>query len=139
MDESTIQRLKEKGIVATAQRLAVIALINNAKQHMTAEDIYQKVRLEFPTITLATVYNILEKFVEVGEIQQLSIMRDRACFDWRVTSHHHFYCNFCNRVFDINIMCNVARAGFVDGNKVDSMQAYFYGMCQECLKKTEES
>ncbi|OHB75899.1 MAG: hypothetical protein A2Z34_09175 [Planctomycetes bacterium RBG_16_59_8] len=135
MTQESIQRLKEMGIVTTSQRIEILDLIKNTDTHPTAEEVYHLVKERFPTISLATVYNILEKFVEVGEVRQLSIRREKACFDGQTHTHHHFYCNKCKKISNVEIACPVAKSEHVCGHNVEELQAYFYGVCQGCLKK----
>ena len=134
----TIKKLKEKGIVSTSQRVAILELIKKKKIHLTAEEIYKIIKKKYPTISFATVYNILQKFVELDEIQQLSIKRDRACYDWEPFPHHHFFCNSCEKIYDIEIKCPIAQKGELDGHKVKEVQAYFYGICKYCQTKDKE-
>lgn len=133
MQEEVIKRLKDKGVVTTSQRIEVLDLIKGSREHPTAEDIYNAVRERFPTISLATIYNILDKLVEVGEVRQLSIRRDKACYDGETHTHHHFYCKRCHAIANIEIHCPTANAHEVNGHKIDELQAYFYGTCKNCL------
>jgi Fur family peroxide stress response transcriptional regulator len=138
MEKDLINRLKKKGIVLTPQRIAVMEILKNYG-HLTPEETYKIMKEKFPTISFATVYNILEKFVELGEIQKLNIKKDRACFDKNPSFHHHFYCQICEKIIDIdNIECPVFKKREIKGNKVKEVQAYFYGICKECLGKEKK-
>ncbi|MGQ9632296.1 MAG: Fur family transcriptional regulator [bacterium] len=130
-----INRLKKKGLVLTSQRIAILELMEGRGRHLTAKDIYKMVKKRFPTISFATVYNTLEKLVDVGEIKQLSIKRDVAYYDGNVSPHHHFHCRICGRIYDVEVECSVAKKGEVEGHKIEEMQAYFYGVCKECREK----
>lgn len=135
--ENIIKRLKKKGVVLTPQRLAVANFLDGNFTYPSVEEIYTKLKKIYPTISLATIYNSLEALKTAGEIQELTIRRDKVCFDPDPSPHHHFYCNKCKKVLDIKISCNTAANGYVFGNKIDEVQAYFYGTCKDCLEKAE--
>jgi Fur family peroxide stress response transcriptional regulator len=128
-----VERLKKKGIVLTIQRLAILEFLENTYTHPTVEEIYKALKEKYPTISQATVYSTLELLKGAGEIQELSIYRDKACFDPNPRMHHHFFCQQCERIFDIAIECPVAKQGCVDGHRVDEVQAYLYGICRNCV------
>lgn len=135
--ENIIKRLKKKGVVLTPQRLAVAKFLDGNYTYPTVDEIYTKLKKIYPTISLATIYNSLEALKAAGEIQELMIRRDKICFDPDPAPHHHFYCNHCKKVLDINISCSTAAQGHIFGNKIEEVQAYFYGTCKNCLEKIE--
>ena len=130
-----IDRLKKKGVVLTPQRLAVVDFLRGSTTHPTVDDVYHKLKIRYPTISQATVYSSLEVLRQIGEIQELTIRKEKVCFDPNPKPHHHFFCRECKKVFDIEISCPVAQRGRIDGHKVEEVQAYFYGICSNCLKK----
>ena len=135
--DNIIDRLKKKGVVLTPQRLAVAKFLDGNFTYPSVDEIYTKLKKIYPTISLATIYNSLEALKAAGEIQELTIRRDKVCFDPDPRPHHHFYCNNCERVLDINICCSTLEKGYVFGNKIEEVQAYFYGTCKDCLEKAE--
>ena len=133
--QNTVERLKEKGIVPTPQRLAVAEFLEDNTAHPTADEIYRKLRKKYPTISQATVYTSLEVLKQAGEIIELTIRREKVCFDPNTQPHHHFFCRKCNRVLDIEISCPTAEKEQVDGHRIEEVQGYFYGVCSYCIKK----
>jgi len=133
-----IERLKRKGVVVTLQRLAVLEFLKGNNNHPTVEEIYRNLKKKYPTLSQATVYTSLQVLRKAGEIQELSILKEKTCFDSNPKPHHHFYCQECKRVLDIEISCPVAEKGWIDGHKVKEVQGYFYGICSRCLKKTKD-
>lgn len=132
--KESISILKEKGIVVTPQRLAVWQLIRDKKCHPCVETIYKEIKEQFPAVSLATVYTILETFKNSELLQELSIRKGKACFDPYVESHHHLLCRICDKIYDIDIDCKVAQKKMVAGHRVEDVQAYFYGVCKNCQK-----
>jgi Fur family peroxide stress response transcriptional regulator len=130
---NTVEQLRKAKIRATPQRIAILEFLNrDVNLHPTAEGICKALRKEFPSLSQATVYSSLQALKEAGLIQELSIRRDRVSYDPIPEAHHHFYCEQCGRVFNVDISCPVARRRNFNGNKVNEVQAYFYGICSEC-------
>ncbi len=132
--QEKIERLKKNGVVLTIQRLAILELLENTSAHPTVDEIYKALQKKYPAISQATVYSTLELLRNAGEIQQLCIHRDKACFDPNPRMHHHFYCRRCEKIFDINVECPVSKQGAFNGNRIEEVQAYLYGVCVDCLK-----
>ncbi len=132
--DAIIEKLKQKGIVLTIQRLAVLEFLHNSSSHPTAEAIHTKLKKKYPMMSLATVYNTLDMLKQAGEIQELTIGNAKH-FDPIPQSHHHLYCRVCKRIIDVEISCPVCKSGRVQGHKVEEVQAVFYGICSDCLQR----
>ena len=65
----------------TPQRLAILRFLEKNREHPSAADIYKAVSREFPTMSLATVYNTLKVLKRTGNISELSIDSDKKRFD----------------------------------------------------------
>lgn len=132
--EQKIERLKKRGVVLTLQRLVVLETLGK-NVHATAEEIYEKLVKKYPTISRATIYSCLDALKHAGEIQELTIRKEMSYFDFVPHPHHHFLCRKCGKIFDVEISCPIARKGKIGGHRIDDVQAYFYGMCRECIKR----
>ena len=135
-----IERLRNRGLKPTSQRIAVLKNLTERRDHPTASDVYNDVVKKYPTISKATVYSTLKLLSEKGEIQELSIRKmGEACFDSILELHHHFLCRECGKIIDIYTNCRnncvIIKAGEIDGNIVEEIQAYMYGLCSDCAKK----
>ncbi len=132
-----LEILNREGIRITPQRLAVYRVLNE-KRHASAEEIYEEIRKEFPTMSFATVYSILELFKEKGLANELKIDFEKSTFDIRTDGHHHFMCKKCGRIYDVDISpCETLRKGKVNGHRIESFQGYFYGVCKDCRGKED--
>lgn len=125
-------------IKRSRQREAIKEFLKTRKDHPTADTIYQNIRKEYPNISLGTVYRNLSLLTELGEIQKLSCGTDSEHYDGETTPHHHFICNKCHAVIDlemesINHICLIAGQNF-DG-EIESYVTYFYGTCNKCLNE----
>jgi Fur family peroxide stress response transcriptional regulator len=133
MQENT-RKLKQLGIRITPQRLAVYKVLA-AGGHLSVETIYKKIRKDFPAVSLATVYTILEAFRNKRIISEIRIKFNKSHFELRSDRHHHFFCNQCGRIFDIDIPeCSSLQKGQVQGHLIQQVQGYFYGVCSNCRK-----
>ena len=138
MNKGAVDRLRDRELTPTPQRIAILEHVQKRTDHPTAEEIHQELRLNFPSLSRATVYNTLELLWKLGEIQQLTITSKKARYDPNPKPHHHFFCWSCERVLDIEVSCPTADSGWVEGNKVEAVQACFYGTCSHCLAKEHE-
>ena len=84
------ERLKSQGVLPTAQRLRIAALLLASPQHLTAEQILCRLREGGMRVSKATVYNTLNLFAAKGVIRQLAVDGDRAWFDSNTEPHYHF-------------------------------------------------
>ena len=87
-----IERLKAAGLRPTRQRLALAKLLFAAgDRHITAEQLHgEAVSAEVP-VSLATVYNSLHQFTEVGLLREVVVAPGRSYFDTNISDHHHFF------------------------------------------------
>lgn len=138
--QNGIQILKQKNIKVTPQRLGVYNVLFKNFRHWTAEEIHEKVRKDFPTISLGTVYSILELFKSKNIIQEIRIDFQRSSFDARQEGHHHFQCRKCKKIFDVDIpLCDSLRKKETDGHLIEDFQGYFYGICRDCRNADKRS
>jgi Fur family transcriptional regulator, peroxide stress response regulator len=129
-----ILNLKEKGVKVTPQRVAIIDFLEKNKIHPTADEIYENVSKTFPSISLATIYNTLEKLEEIGAITKIKISdENKVNYEAILEPHHHFYCRKCKKIFDIDIKCSFSILKEVEGNKIEEIHGYFKGICKNCL------
>lgn len=129
-------KLKENGILLTIQRSAVLDLLHDNPHHPTAEEIYQSLRGIYPALSRATVYNTLDLFKQHGLIQEITIERTKAHYDYKTEPHHHFLCRHCGRIYDVDVeKVPLEREGRLDGHKIDEVWLYMRGSCAACLQE----
>ncbi|MBU1043988.1 MAG: transcriptional repressor [Candidatus Omnitrophica bacterium] len=135
--EKRVEILKKHNIRITPQRLGVYEILLDKNKHLTAEAIYRKIRVSFPTISLATVYSILELYYKKHLLNEIRIDFDKSCFDIRTDTHHHFLCKQCAEIYDIDLHpCSALNNKEVDGHLIHELQGYFYGICSKCKDKS---
>jgi len=131
-----MDKYRAKGLKMTPQRLAVFEYLEGNKEHPSADDIYKAVLKKYPTMSFATVYNILEALRKNGLVQELTIDPLKKRFDPNCEHHHHLICTECSKIIDIHedfplSVPEEAQGGFkIEGNHIE-----FYGVCSDCMKK----
>jgi Fur family transcriptional regulator, iron response regulator len=94
--------LRDVGLRPTRQRMSLgWILFAKGDRHLTAEMLYEEANKARVPVSLATVYNTLHQFTEVGLLRQVAVDGSKAYFDTNVTSHHHFYIEGTNELVDI--------------------------------------
>jgi Fur family transcriptional regulator, peroxide stress response regulator len=93
-------RLIEKGLKVTPQRIAILEAIIKLNNHPTAENIIDHVRKNNPNIATATVYKVLYALVENKMIKRVKTDKDIMRYDAVVEKHHHIYCSDSDRIED---------------------------------------
>lgn len=91
---------RKKGLKVTSQRLAICKFILSRKDHPTAEQIYQELRNEYPTISLGTIYKTLHLLKDLGLIQELGFNEGSIRYDPDMEPHINMVCSKCGKISD---------------------------------------
>ena len=135
--------LKEKGLKVTIQRVLVLKTLSACPdKHLTAEEIYELVKVEYPEIGLATVYRTIQLLLELNLIDRINLDDGFARYEIGTLNqkeakhhHHHLICLKCGRVmsFEDDLLEGLENrilesTGFV----VADHEVKLYGCCKEC-------
>lgn len=96
-----VERLTERGIQPSAQRVAVAQYVLFTGDHPSADEVWARVRAHFPQISRATVYNTLHLFAARGLLRELVLAEGRVVFDPNIGRHHHFIDEVSGAIFDV--------------------------------------
>jgi Fur family peroxide stress response transcriptional regulator len=129
---------REAGLKITNQRLEIFRILARDTGHPSAEEVYEKVRVRIPTISLDTVYRTLATLEEHGVLSRI-LVDARIRYDPNAAVHHHFVCTKCNRIDDFYwpsfdrtpLPSSIRRHG-----KVGSRRVELRGICLACLDKS---
>jgi len=99
--QDLIEKLEHAGIRPSAQRVAIAAYVLSTEDHPSADEVWNRVKAEFPMVSRATVYNTLQLFREHGLVQQLVLAEGSVVFDPKVEPHHHFVDDDTGAIHDI--------------------------------------
>jgi Fur family transcriptional regulator, peroxide stress response regulator len=100
--EGFSNKLIDKGLKVTPQRIAILEAIVKLNNHPTAENIIEYIRKNHPNIATATVYKVLDALVSSNLIRKVKTERDVMRYDAVMENHHHLYCSESDRIEDYN-------------------------------------
>jgi Fur family transcriptional regulator, iron response regulator len=87
-----LERLRRVGLRPTRQRLALAKLLfEQGDRHVTAEKLHEEAEAAKVRVSLATVYNSLHQFTELGLLREVVVEAGRSYFDTNTSDHHHFF------------------------------------------------
>ena len=127
----------------TVQQNIICDTVKSMTTHPSPDEVYNEIHKDHPTIGRSTVYRVLNKLADNGEIKKVSIPGAADRFDFRTDDHIHMRCRCCNKVFDaelegskelldqINSMLaseNDKTGGFAR----EGAHISFYGICEDC-------
>jgi Fe2+ or Zn2+ uptake regulation protein len=118
----------------TIQRQLILAAVGELNIHATAEQVYEHISKDHPTISKATVYRNLSQMSGAGELQSIGSFGGSVHYDHNLSKHYHFICDKCGRVFDMDAffpeidMCAKDMNGYV----IKGHNLTFSGLCPDC-------
>ncbi|GIW48204.1 MAG: transcriptional repressor [Deltaproteobacteria bacterium] len=129
---------RKKGLKLTPQRMAIFRIISESDKHLSADEIYQKAKKDYPMLSAATVYRNLEQLVSAGLLSHLSLGGTAMKYDSNMEEHHHFICNRCGKVQDIYLKKVTyeldTEKTYLDEFEVFGPELYLHGVCKDCLE-----
>jgi Fur family transcriptional regulator, peroxide stress response regulator len=134
MDAEAIkQSLETSGLRCTPQRYAVMAFLTKQHRHPTAAEIFEAVNRVDPRSSRATTYNNLRDLVKVGLVREVAAEGRAARFDATGMPHHHFICDHCGNVEDLDWYDVPKPAKGAMGKRVlRECELIFRGLCTNC-------
>lgn len=129
------------GLRMTRQRRALLAAIEEAGGHPTADEIYRTVRRRLPRISLGTVYRNLEVLSRHGLLRRIEAGSGPRRFDAEAASHYHARCLRCGRVEDVNMppQARLERAArSATDYEITGHRIEFLGLCHRCATQRRQ-
>ncbi len=96
-----VKILKEKNLKATPQRISVLKELYK-NEHPTIERLYEAIREEYPSISLATVYKNIHALKDTGIVIEVNMPNGKMRYDIFTKPHIHIVCKNCNSVTDMD-------------------------------------
>ena len=94
------EKLQEKKLKVTPQRVAIYEAIVKLKNHPTAENVIEYIKINHPNISVGTVYKVLDSLVENELLNKVKTEKDIMRYDAVLSNHHHLYCTETDRIED---------------------------------------
>ena len=140
-----LRDLKGAGLKMTPQRVAIVRQFAGDESHPTAQDLFERLRPTFPSMSFATVYNTLDALARAGlaGVVRLPGKRgDAARFDPNTGPHHHAVCDRCGAVIDIAAGTLAPTSGAIGklrraapGFAVRAVERVYRGLCARCARE----
>jgi Fe2+ or Zn2+ uptake regulation protein len=140
MDPSLINfrnKLIEKGIRPSYQRIKVLEYLYLAGGHPTVEDIYAQLSPLIPSLSKATIYNTLRALIAGGLVRVISIDGVEKRYDRITYNHGHFRCDHCGMIFNFNIDIDNLPLDDLAQFEIREKNLYIHGLCPNCHRTGE--
>jgi Fur family transcriptional regulator, ferric uptake regulator len=143
-------KVKGCGYRLTAPREAILTVLSQTSEHLSAEEIYMAVHKTYPAIGLTTIYRTLELLVHIGIVVKFDFGDKRARYELAEgmqggkPHHHHLLCTLCGRIVDYSDFMNEEKEllGQTEKGlskkfnfKITNHLIQFYGLCDKCQQK----
>jgi Fur family ferric uptake transcriptional regulator len=140
-ESTTVDVLREAGHKMTPQRMLILTSLRHAKGHLTAADIFDRVKQSYPYVDISTVYRTLAVLKDMRLISETHMGGGDAAFEWvGAERHHHLICRNCNGVtlLDHQYLEELGRQIRENlGFRPDLDHFAIFGLCQSCRTERE--
>src|ERR1035438_2123314 len=99
--EEIAQAFEQRNLRMTSQRFCIMEYLLRRHIHSTADEVFQAINKSDPRASRATVYNSLNALSRAGLVREISLDGKAALFDSKLRRHHHFVCDHCGTVEDV--------------------------------------
>jgi Fur family peroxide stress response transcriptional regulator len=151
-EQDAARALREAGLKATPQRLAILRSLAGDETHPTAQELYERLSSEFPSLSVATVYNTLSALTRIGRCIPLELGGPLR-FDPNVDAHDHAVCERCGAIRDVNAPPTAAEPAppvsgasgtasspqGLPGFTVRRVERIYRGFCAACAAQDSQS
>lgn len=131
-----IESLKEVGYRLTPQRMLIVSIIHDSRGHVSAEEIYERVKEQYPYVDISTVYRTLQLLKKLRIVSETDLGGGRVQYELADRQgHHHLVCRLCGKTAGVDDeMLEPLRTALRDryGFEADMRHFAVFGLCQEC-------
>jgi Fur family peroxide stress response transcriptional regulator len=135
--DTIIHKLRDTGHKITPQRLAIIKIIAKSTGHPSVEDIYDQIKKDFPTMSLATVYRNIVLIKSLGEVLELGFPDGSNRYDGnKPYPHPHAICIKCKKIVDpdLDSLDDMKKEVAAETHfKILNHRLDFFGICSNCM------
>lgn len=146
VDKGWHKRFRGQGYRLTIPREAILHVLTNTEEHLSAEDIYMVVHQKYPAIGLTTVYRTLDILVQMGVVFKFDFGDGRSRYELTEhfsgkKHHHHLICTMCSRIIDytdfiddeLELLDRTKKTLSKKHNfQITGHMMQFYGLCEKC-------
>jgi Fur family peroxide stress response transcriptional regulator len=132
-----IQKLRDNGHKITPQRMAIVKILAKSEGHPSVEDIYDQIKENFPTMSLATVYRNIVLIKSLGEVLELGFPDGSNRYDGnKPIPHPHVICIKCKKIVDpdLDSLDEMTKEVALETDfKILNHRLDFFGICRNCM------
>ena len=136
---SMVSKLKEHSFRITPQRLAVLRVLAASEGHPSVERIYETVRQEFPTTSIATIYKTVNLLKQINELLEIFFPDGSNRYDgYKPFPHPHLICIKCKKIVDLDLdsLDAMEKEVALETNfEILNHRLDFFGICNTCMAK----
>ncbi len=129
------KKIRETGLKPTTQRIAILKELMSRTDHPGADLIYKKLKEDYPSLSMNTIYLSLETFVKHDIIQRINNLTNLGRFDGNAAPHHHFICVKCKKIIDLQDVM-LPEIKIPEGFNIATVftdQIQLNGVCIDCM------
>ncbi len=134
-----LSKLKKRDFRLTPQRIVILKILATSDDHPSVEEIHEKVKRDFPTTSLATVYKTVTLLKELSEVLELGFPEGGNRYDGnKPYPHPHLICTKCKKIIDPDLESLegvthelISETGF----RITSHRLDFFGICPDCQER----
>jgi Fur family peroxide stress response transcriptional regulator len=128
--------LRKHNLKATPQRLAIIKTINNYG-HINIDKLYEEVKNQFNSISLATIYKNINSMIDQSLLLEVKLPNNKSVYEIVKKKHSHLLCKNCNEIIDVCLDTNSLEKEIINSYKFEISQTdlVISGVCQNCNSK----
>lgn len=125
----------QKQYKRSRQRERILELLRSTRAHPTAGWVYDRLKEEFPSLSMGTVYRNLNILIEQGKIRKIDFGSTFDRYDANIGPHYHFICERCGSITDLDLPVDRRldeRVSRATGYETRRHRIEFYGLCGRC-------
>ena len=136
-----VGRLHRAGLKATGPRVRILTALEHDHSHPTAEQLFETLRPDYPTLSLSTIYQTLDAFIRAGLCRRIAGAGDRMRVDGTPQDHDHAICRTCGTIFDVDrqqFPLPTPPAQLPNGLMVTGLRLEYEVICGTCREASGE-
>jgi Fur family ferric uptake transcriptional regulator len=135
-----IASLREVGYRLTPQRMLIVSIIHDSKGHISAEDVHQRVKEQYPFVDISTVYRNLQLLKRLHIVTETDLGGGSVRYELsQEERHHHLVCRVCGKTFALeDTVIEPLRSALMDAHGFAADMEHFaiFGRCRACRSET---
>lgn len=132
--------LRARGYRLTPQRMAILRVLLTDDSHPSAQQVYEQVKVDFPMVSLATIYSTIALLKEIGAVVEVGLSDDGSHYDgMNPYPHPHLVCVSCKEIIDIdatNLVDLPQAVAQRTGYQIVGHRLVVFGICPRCQEST---